>query len=111
MHGHSSPHVKGVEVYRDKPILYGCGDFLNDYEGISGYVQYQDDLSLMYFPTLEERRLTRFVMTPTETRHLRVNAASESGRRWLMATLNREGCQFGTQVVGLGQQDFLLHWW
>jgi len=37
-------------------------------------------------------------------------AASESGRRWLMATLNREGCQFDTQMVGLGQEDFLLHW-
>ena len=27
----------GFEVYRDKLILYGCGDFLNDYEGIGGY--------------------------------------------------------------------------
>jgi len=110
VHGHSSHHVKGVEVYRGKPILYGCGDFLNDYEGISGYEQYRGDLALMYFPTLEERWLIRFVMTPTETRYLRVNAASEPGRRWLMATLNREGGKFGTQVVGLGQEDFLLHW-
>ncbi|MGZ8237038.1 MAG: CapA family protein [Methylobacter sp.] len=34
VHGHSSHHPKGIEVYRGKPILYGCGDFLNDYEGI-----------------------------------------------------------------------------
>jgi hypothetical protein len=24
------------EVYRDRLILYGCGDLLNDYEGIGG---------------------------------------------------------------------------
>jgi Bacterial capsule synthesis protein PGA_cap len=34
VHGHSSHHPKGVEVYRQMRILYGCGDFLNDYEGI-----------------------------------------------------------------------------
>lgn len=34
IHGHSSHHPLGIEVYRDKLILYGCGDFINDYEGI-----------------------------------------------------------------------------
>src|SRR5207244_13238225 len=27
VHGHSSHHPKGIEVYRDKLVLYGCGDF------------------------------------------------------------------------------------
>jgi poly-gamma-glutamate capsule biosynthesis protein CapA/YwtB (metallophosphatase superfamily) len=27
IHGHSSHHPKGIEIYRDRPILYGCGDF------------------------------------------------------------------------------------
>ncbi|MES1999313.1 MAG: CapA family protein [Pseudomonadota bacterium] len=110
VYGHSSHHVKGIEVYRDKPVLYGCGDFLNDYEGISGHEQYRGDLALMYFPTLEQGRLTRFAMTPTQTHRLRANAASEAGLRWLMATLNREGRQFGTQVVRLAEQDLLLDW-
>jgi len=25
IHGHSSHHVKGIEIYKDKPIIYGCG--------------------------------------------------------------------------------------
>lgn len=110
VHGHSSHHVKGIEVYRDKPILYGCGDFLNDYEGIGGHEQYRGDLALMYFPTLQDGRLTRFAMTPTQTHRLRANSAPESGVHWLLETLNREGRQFGTQVVRLAEQDFLLHW-
>ena len=48
VHGHSSHHPKAIEVYRNRLILYGCGDFLNDYEGIRGYEQFRDDLSLMY---------------------------------------------------------------
>ncbi|MFD2270191.1 CapA family protein [Undibacterium arcticum] len=53
VHGHSAHHVKGIEVYHGRPILYGCGDFLNDYEGIGGYEAYRSDLALMYFPTLD----------------------------------------------------------
>jgi len=44
VHGHSSHHVKGIEVHRGKLILYGCGDFIDDYEGIKGYEAFRDDL-------------------------------------------------------------------
>jgi len=36
VHGHWSHHVRPIEVHRGKLILYGCGDFINDYEGIGG---------------------------------------------------------------------------
>ncbi|KAH7717378.1 polyglutamate synthase [Aphelenchoides avenae] len=55
IHGHSSHHPMGIEVYRDKPILYGCGDFLNDYEGISGHEEYRSELTLMYFPVVNRK--------------------------------------------------------
>ncbi|MGH1571072.1 CapA family protein [Methylobacterium sp. P31] len=54
VHGHSSHHPKGIEVYRGKLILYGCGDFLNDYEGIVGHEEFRGDLTLMYFPPSTE---------------------------------------------------------
>src|SRR3990172_4508531 len=53
IHGHSSHHVRPIEVYRDRLILYGCGDFIDDYEGIEGYEAFRDDLALMYFATLD----------------------------------------------------------
>src|SRR5260370_540653 len=37
LYGHSSHHPRGVEVYRGRLILYGCGDFIDDYEGVSGH--------------------------------------------------------------------------
>lgn len=42
-------YVKGIEVYNGRFIIYGCGDFLNDYEGIIGYEGYRGDFVLMYF--------------------------------------------------------------
>ena len=100
VHGHSSHHVKGIEIYRDRLILYGCGDFLNDYEGIGGHESYRGDLSLMYFPKLDPRtgRLLDLLLTPTAIRHFRVNRAPGEGTRWLETTLAREGRQLGTRV-------------
>jgi poly-gamma-glutamate capsule biosynthesis protein CapA/YwtB (metallophosphatase superfamily) len=53
VHGHSSHHPRAIEIHRNRLILYGCGDFLNDYEGIRGHERYRDDLALMYFADLQ----------------------------------------------------------
>ncbi len=53
IYGHSSHHPKRIEIYEGRLILYGCGDLINDYEGIGGYEDYLDDLSLMYFSRID----------------------------------------------------------
>jgi poly-gamma-glutamate synthesis protein (capsule biosynthesis protein) len=100
IHGHSSHHVRGIEVYQEKPIIYGCGDFLNDYEGIKGYEGFRDDLSLMYFVSMDPAtgRLANLHMVPTQIKRFRVNRASRQDARWLRDVLNREGRRFGTRV-------------
>ena len=112
VHGHSSHHVKGIEVYKDHPVLYGCGDFLTDYEGISGHEAYRDDLGLMYFPVLDPAsgHLLRLEMTPTRLRNLRVNPASREEAHWLADVLNREGRSLGTNVTFDGNNRLVLHW-
>lgn len=100
VHGHSSHHVKAIEVYRDKLILYGCGDLLTDYEGIRGYEAYRGDLGLMYFPTIDTQtgRLERLRMTPTQVRRFRINRAASADARWLADVVTREGAHFGTRA-------------
>jgi poly-gamma-glutamate capsule biosynthesis protein CapA/YwtB (metallophosphatase superfamily) len=44
VHGHSAHHPLPNEIYRGRLVLYGCGDLIDDYEGIAGYEQYCDDL-------------------------------------------------------------------
>jgi poly-gamma-glutamate synthesis protein (capsule biosynthesis protein) len=100
IHGHSSHHVKAVEVYRERLILYGCGDFLNDYEGISGYEEFRGDLSLMYFAVVNSAngKLVSLQMTPTRVKRFKINRASGAAVSWLVDTLNREGASYGTRV-------------
>jgi len=112
IHGHSSHHMKGIEVYRSKLILYGCGDFLDDYEGISGYEAFRDDLGLMYFATVDSLtgRLVRLRMTPTQVRNFRVNRASTTDALWLRDVLNREGGTLGTRVALDRENVLTLQW-
>jgi poly-gamma-glutamate capsule biosynthesis protein CapA/YwtB (metallophosphatase superfamily) len=112
VHGHSSHHPKGIEVYRGRPILYGCGDLLNDYEGIAGYEAFRDDLVLMYFPTMDAAGggLVRFELSPMRMRRFRLNHASKDEAAWLRDALTREGETLGTQVESHRDDALRLRW-
>ncbi len=112
VHGHSSHHAKGIEVYKDKLILYGSGDFLNDYEGIAGYDEFRGDLALAYFPTIDADtgKLLRLEMTPFEVKAFRLRHASPNDAAWLRDVLTREGKAFGTRVDLDPQKHLILSW-
>ena len=113
IHGHSSHHVKAIEVYRNRLILYGCGDLISDYEGIplhrsswsaSGaakFLQFKSDLGLIYHAQLDagSGALRSLDMTPTRIRQLRINRADPDGVRSLEDILNRDGKSLGTRAV------------
>ncbi len=100
VYGHSSHHFRPLEVYKGKLIIYGAGDFLNDYEGISGYESFRPELALMYFANVDpaKGRLSQLQMVPTVTRRFRVNLATEEDARWLQEKLNKTSKIFGSRV-------------
>jgi poly-gamma-glutamate capsule biosynthesis protein CapA/YwtB (metallophosphatase superfamily) len=99
VHGHSSHHPKGIEVYRGRLILYGCGDLLNDYEGISGQAEFRSELVLMYFPELASSgALAALSMAPMRVRRFRLQRATAEEAAWLAQTLDRESREFGSRV-------------
>lgn len=112
IHGHSSHHVKGIEVYNGHLILYGCGDFLTDYEGIGGYETFRGDLGVMYFASVDPStgKLARLQMTPTQVRNFRILKATPDDVQWLQSLLNREGKKFGTRVNLLKDHSLKLEW-
>jgi len=100
IHGHSSHHPKAIEVYRGRLVLYGCGDFLDDYEGISGYEQYRDDLVLMYFADIDQAgALVALDLVPLQIRNFRLTRPATDDVGWLQQTLDRECRQFGVRVA------------
>jgi poly-gamma-glutamate synthesis protein (capsule biosynthesis protein) len=109
IHGHSSHHAKGIEIYKERLILYGCGDFLNDYEGISGYERFRGELALMYFASVEVAtgKVCRLEIVPLQIKRFKLNRASGENVQWLQDTLMREGKKFST-LVELGKNNTLI---
>lgn len=88
---HSSHHPRPIEIYHGKPIFYGCGDFINDYEGISGYEQFRDDLTLMYFLEFDNLslQLKKLTLIPMQIKNFSLHRASKEDCQWLLQTLNQ----------------------
>jgi poly-gamma-glutamate synthesis protein (capsule biosynthesis protein) len=112
IHGHSSHHFKGLEVYKNKPIIYGCGDFLNDYEGISGHESYRSDLGLMYFVKWDCTKgdFVSLMMVPTQIRKLQISKPGKEDCNWIKNILNREGKKIGTKVEWVNEHTLNLVW-
>jgi poly-gamma-glutamate synthesis protein (capsule biosynthesis protein) len=107
--GHSSHHPKGIEVHDGRPIVYGAGDLLNDYEGIAGHEGYRPDLSLLYLPTLApDGRLEELRMVPMRIRRLRLERARGDDVRWLASTLDRASRPLGSRVERTADDELLL---
>ena len=110
VHGHSSHHPKGIELYRDKLILYGCGDFINDYEGISSYEEFRGDLVLMYLPHIETAtgRLLSLKMVPMRIMRFQLRRPLPADAEWLHRVLTRESRTFGTEVILREDGSFMI---
>ena len=111
VHGHSSHHAKAIEIYRNRLILYGCGDFLNDYEGIRGYEEYRDDLALMYLVDIDRgsKDLDALEIAPLKIRQFRLVRPQGDDLDWLQHVLNRESGRFGT-ILSLSKSRLRVEW-
>jgi len=100
VHGHSAHHVKAIEVFKSCLILYGCGDFLTDYEGISGYERFRGDLALLYFVELDSQtgHVVSVRLVPIKMRRFRLERGHGADAEWLCNLLNELGAPFGTRA-------------
>ncbi|GEL72996.1 CapA family protein [Myxococcus virescens] len=114
IHGHSSHHPRGIEVHRGHLILYGCGDFLNDYEGISGHTAFRPDLTLLYLASIAPAtgQLAGLRMLPMQLRQLRPHHASRQDAEWLGGVLDQQGRDLGTRtrLASDGNGALVLQW-
>ncbi len=82
-------------------ISYGLGDFLNDYEGITGqgYEIYRQDLTCLYLPRIKKMtgELLSIDVIPCQIKNLKVQRAkNQSDINWIRDILSREGKELGT---------------
>jgi poly-gamma-glutamate capsule biosynthesis protein CapA/YwtB (metallophosphatase superfamily) len=88
--------------------LYGCGDLVDDYEGISGHSEYRDDLRLLYLPKLDPAtgELAELRMVPLQARQMRLHRTSSNEAKWLRRILDKVSRRFGSRIDL--EQDGLL---
>lgn len=100
VHGHSAHHPLPFELHRGKLILYGCGDLINDYEGIGSHHAYPTDLACLYFPTLSQGsgRLVRLRIVPLQRRAFRLVRADPAARAAIRHGLRLKQNGFARQV-------------
>jgi poly-gamma-glutamate synthesis protein (capsule biosynthesis protein) len=112
VHGHSSHHPKAIEVYRGKLILWGCGDFINDYEGISGHESFRSHLGVMYLPTIDGRSgaLESLELVVMRRERFRLKLAGANDTLWLCAVLDRESRRFGVSVGVEAESRLRVRW-
>ena len=112
VHGHSSHHVKPIEVFKNRLILYGCGDFITDYEGISGYEMFRGDFALMHFVEVDSTngKLIAARLVPMKMRRFRLERASAADAKWLCNLLNELGKPFKTVTKLEEDNSLTLEW-
>ncbi|SIR54477.1 CapA family protein [Micromonospora avicenniae] len=103
VHGHSSHHPRPVQVHRGRLILYGCGDLVDDYEGIGGHEAYRPHLRLLWLPTLDAAtgELRDLRAAPMRVRRMRLERAAPDEAAWLADLLGRIGERFEVDPDGL----------
>ena len=111
VHGHSSHHPLPIEVWRGRPILYGCGDLVNDYEGIGGHGSLRCDVGCLYAITLDGAgALQGLEIEPLQMRRFRLEHANAAAQDWLRSIVDERGRAFGTRIVGTRDGRFVLGW-
>lgn len=112
VHGHSSHHVQGVEVYRGRVIVYGCGDFVDDYALDR---EFRNDLGAVWRVVVKEKEkeeggedgrggivLDRLEIFPTRVEKFRAMLldAGDGDHGWVRERIGELSLELGTKVRG-----------
>ena len=112
VHGHSSHHPLPMEVHAGKLVLYGCGDLINDYEGIGPHGRQRSDLVCLYAAALDRAtgRLVSLEAVPLQLRRFRLAHPDPDARQWLLGQLDAACRSMGTRLEADPEGRWRLRW-
>ncbi len=98
-HGHSAHVFQGIEVYRGKPILYDCGEFVDDY-AVDPLLR--NDWGLLYRLHIQNHRIGEVELLPLLIDNCQVNLATGLDREAIFERLQRLSAELGSTVLHQG---------
>jgi poly-gamma-glutamate capsule biosynthesis protein CapA/YwtB (metallophosphatase superfamily) len=93
--GHSAHVVQGIEVYRERLILYDTGDFMDDYTVDEAL---RNDLSALFLVRIAKARVQRLDLVPVRIDRMQVNEAQGRDCDWFLRRTADLSAEFGTTV-------------
>lgn len=91
--GHSPHVVRGVELYRGRPILYGCGDFVDDY---AVDPLRRNDQSCIFCLDCDGGRVRQILLLPTLIARCQARLAVGSARARIVGMMQGLCADLGT---------------
>lgn len=95
IHGHSAHILQGIEYYNKSVILYGTGDFVDDY-AIDPYLR--NDLSAFFVLVVNRSGILDLNIVPTRIVEYQVNQARQEDRDWVIRRMQHLSSAFNTQI-------------
>lgn len=105
--GHSGHVVRGIELYRGKPILYCAGDFIDDYAVDE---RERNDLSFLFVVETDGQAIVRLLLYPTVIEAFQARRARHNEREAIVATMQRLCMQLNTATIWDRQEERLEVW-
>ncbi|MFB6227641.1 MAG: CapA family protein [Halobacteriales archaeon] len=99
VHGHSAHVLQGVETYRGRPILYDCGDFVDDYSRKDGF---HNKHSALFEVDVTDGRLAGLRIVPIRIENEAATLAGGEAASWVREAIRQRSEQFGTTVERAG---------
>ncbi len=84
--GHSCHVIRGIELYRGKPILYCTGDFIDDYAVDE---KERNDQSFIFVVETDGQAIVRLLLYPTVIDAFQARRARHNERKAIVATMQR----------------------
>lgn len=102
IHGHSAHIFQGVEIYKNKLILYDTGDFVDDYV-VDPLLP--NDQSFFFEVTVDKDGPAHVQLTPVIIRDMQVNIAEGNTKTTIIKKMQQLSAQFGTHINDDGTID------
>ena len=112
VHGHSSHHARAPEVWRGRLIIDGCGDLINDYEGIGREGPYDPAAVCLWFARIaRDGALQGLEVVPLRLSRLQLVRADAEARRSLRALLLHDSARSGIELVDQADGSWRVVGW
>ena len=99
VHGHSAHVLQGVETYHGRPILYDCGDFVDDYVRKEGF---HNKHSALFEVNVTDGRPAGVQVVPIRIENESATLAGGGAAAWVRETIRERSERFGTTVERAG---------